>query len=269
MRMASIEPTFESWREEARKLLAASIAPADVIWCDDPREIPLPGIAESPPESGTRDAPKVPAEFLEIARRASAHTDPRRWGILYRLLWRLARSGEKHLLSLPTDPDVRHIENLEAAVGRDIHKMHAFLRFRFAGSDGKTGREHFVAWYEPEYRIVRMAAPYFTRRFPNMDWSILTPVECAHWDTSGLFFTPGITRDAAPSTDAAEELWLSYYRSTFNPARVKTKAMQSEMPKKYWRNLPEAAAIADLISGSGTRVEKMIKNQSGPDQQKG
>ena len=29
--------------------------------------------------------------------------------------------------------------------------------------------------------------------------------------------------------------------------------MQAEMPKKYWRNLPEASLIPELISGSAGR----------------
>ena len=35
------------------------------------------------------------------------------------------------------------------------------------------------------------------------------------------------------------------------------KAMQSEMPKKYWKNLPEADLIPDLIRGADARVREM------------
>jgi DNA polymerase len=34
--------------------------------------------------------------------------------------------------------------------------------------------------------------------------------------------------------------------------------MQSEMPRKFWSNLPEASLIPDLIAGSETRVRRMI-----------
>ena len=40
--------------------------------------------------------------------------------------------------------------------------------------------------------------------------------------------------------------------------------MQSEMPKKYWKNLPEAPLIADLIADSGGRVEKMFRTEPRP-----
>ena len=53
----------------------------------------------------------------------------------------------------------------------------------------------------------------------------------------------------APQEDEIEEFWKTYYASTFNPARLKTKTMQGEMPKRYWKNLPEAALIPELIAG--------------------
>ena len=168
------------------------------------------------------------------------------------------------MLGNPADPDLRLVQQWCKAVGRDIHKMHAFVRFRLVGVDEETGREQFVAWFEPEHRIVRLAAPFFRKRFAGMDWSILTPDECAHWDGGSLFFTPGVSRDAAPDDDALDDLWRTYYRSIFNPARLKVKAMQSEMPKKYWKNLPEAPLIEGLISGSRKRVREMMETEERP-----
>jgi DNA polymerase len=59
-------------------------------------------------------------------------------------------------------------------------------------------------------------------------------------------------------------LWRGYYRSIFNPARVKVRAMQSEMPKKYWKNLPEARLIQGLIADSGRRVHEMLETEGLP-----
>ena len=36
------------------------------------------------------------------------------------------------------------------------------------------------------------------------------------------------------------------------------------MPRKYWKNLPEASLIADLISGSDGRVRKMLRTKPLP-----
>jgi uracil-DNA glycosylase len=262
MRSVVIQPDFESWREAARGLLAAGVTPEDVLWSDDARESPLFGTT-GPPDAAAA-TPKVPAAFLEIARSAAAHSDPRRWALLYQLLWRVTRRGEKHLMAVPTDPDVRQVMLWCKAVGRDIHKMHAFVRFRLIGTDEESGRERFVAWYEPEYRIVRLGCGFFAKRFAGMDWSILTPSECAHWHEGQLFFSPGVPRDSVPEEDAMDDLWRTYYRSIFNPARLKVRAMHSEMPKKFWKNLPEARLIPELVAESRKRVRTMLETEGSP-----
>jgi DNA polymerase len=208
--------------------------------------------------------PKVSSAFLDMARSAAAHRDERRWGVLYRLLWRMTIGGERHLLAVSTDREVRLLQQWCKAIGRDIHKMHAFVRFRLVGKEEATGREQFVAWFEPEHRIVRLGTSFFVKRFASMDWSILTPDECAHWDGETLRFTPGVSRDAAPDDDALDALWRTYYRSIFNPARLKVAMMQSEMPKKYWKNLPEAEIIGELIAGSGERTQAMLDAELRP-----
>ena len=262
MRTVLIQPVFEKWRGRARELLALRVPPDEVLWSDDAHE---PGLFATTDDASPRGAvPKVPPAFLDIARIVAAHSDARRWGILYRVLWRLTHGGERHLLAVATDRDVRQLAQWRKAIGRDIHKMHAFVRFRLVGQDDATGREQFVAWFEPEHRIVRLASGLFEKRFAGMDWSILTPHECAHWDGSALHFTSGVSRRAAPNDDALDDLWRTYYRSIFNPARLKVRAMQSEMPKKYWKNLPEASLIADLIAGSGGRVRKMLGTETRP-----
>ena len=143
------------------------------------------------------------------------------------------------------------------AVRRDEHKMHAFVRFREVGREQKA---HYVAWFEPEHHIVELAAPFFARRFADMPWSILTPDVCAHWDGHAVSITPGVAKAEAPTEDRLEETWRRYYASIFNPARLKVKAMQNEMPKKYWRNLPEASLIKPLIAGAERSASAMIAN---------
>lgn len=263
MRTIVIEPEYEGWRAAARSLLAQGVAPEEVLWTDDSQESSL-FVREEPTVAAAEQgasAIKVPAAFMDMARSAAAHTDARRWGMLYRVLWRLTRGAERHLLAMATDRDVRQLQDWCKAVGRDIHKMHAFVRFRLVGTDAATGREQFVAWFEPEHRIVRLATPFFEKRFAGMDWSILTPYECAHWDGSRLHFTAGVSRSSAPDEDALDDLWRTYYRNIFNPARVKISAMQSEMPKKYWKNLPEASLIAGLIAESTGRVQGMLETE--------
>lgn len=258
---SSFGPGFETWRDQARDLLGRGVRPEDVDWTDAVHEESLFTMREVAvaPDGQVAGPWHVPSGFVDLARIAWAHPDARRPAVLYRLLWRLTRGGEKHLLAVATDPDLHLVESWRKSVARDIHKMHAFVRFRLTGTDGVTSREQFVAWFEPSSRCVRLAVPFFVKRFAGMDWSILTPDECAHWDGIALHFTPGLRKDAAPTGDALDALWRTYYRSIFNPARLKVLAMQSEMPVKYWKNLPEAQLIPELIAQSQPRMAEMLE----------
>jgi DNA polymerase len=261
---ATVEPTFAAWRSKARELLQQGVPPSEVVWCDATQSPSL--LQEEPALIATAPATavKVPADFLPLAASVCAHTDERRWSVLYRLLYRLTHGREKHLLAMPTDTDTRQCQAWAKAVGRDIHKMHAFVRFRLVDTHPETGREQFVAWFEPTYRIVRLATPFFEKRFAGMDWSILTPDECAHWDGHTLRFTPGLNRSLAPDADAHDDLWRTYYRSIFNPARIKVQAMKSEMPQKYWHNLPEAELIPELLAQGRKREQSMLAKPGRP-----
>jgi uracil-DNA glycosylase len=277
---------WDSWRDQARMLLRAAVRPEDVTWSNSVQQASLFADANDDAinkAANYRPAVTITKAFLELARSVAAHRDGQRsdgllWALLYRLLWRQTLGGEPALLAMATDPDVRQAGAWAKAVGRDIHKMHAFVRFRLVDHedvlprsalpedlrDARTGRECFVAWFEPDHNIVRLAAPFFQRRFAAMNWSILTPDECAHWQGEALSFSAGVNRESAPSDDALDDLWRSYYRSIFNPARLKINAMQSEMPKKYWKNLPEAQVIEELIADSQQRTAGMLATKPNP-----
>lgn len=246
---------FDQWREVARDLLRRGVAPHEVSWTDDQQES-LFG-HEMPSGSSGIEQPRVPKAFLSLARAAACYRHPARWALLYRVLHRLNR-GEPYLLDLASDQDVRKLTGMAGEVNRDVHKMHAFVRFRKV--EGEQG-EMFVAWHEPAHLIVERATPFFARRFQTMRWSILTPDRCAYWDGEELTFGSGLTRAHAPGEDVTEELWKTYYRHIFNPARIKLQAMATEMPKRYWHTMPETALIPSMLAESHRRVEQMMKDQ--------
>ena len=126
---------------------------------------------------------------------------------------------------------------------------------RWRSAYARRAARAFIAWYRPDHRILQLAAPFFAERFAVMRWTILTP------DAS----VTGIRRRSALSSgracrastrraeDELEDLWRTYYASIFNPARLNPEAMRSEMPVRYWKNLPEvdAAAAADAAARKG------------------
>jgi probable DNA metabolism protein len=242
---------WAGWRAAARSLAASGVPPDQVVWSvgapDDLFAEPGEALAGG---SGFT----VPRAFVDLAETAIMARDPQRFAHLYTMLWRI-RGGEKHLIEQTTDPDVIRAESWAKSVRRDIHKMRAFLRFRAVPDAGGT---RYVAWFEPEHHILEANAPFFVRRFATMVWSILTPERSAHWTGETLQLGAGANPADVPDDDRLEEYWRAYFSAIFNPARLKVSAMLSEMPQKYWRNLPEARAIPDLIRAAGQRTETMI-----------
>ena len=244
---------FGGWREAARRLGRQGVDPADVVWSVAGESGDLFGEPETPDVPPEGPAFAVPRAFVDLAETVILHSDPERFALLYQMLCRLR--SDHDALEDSVDPRVARLNGLAKSVRRDIHKMHAFVRFRTVETEAG---ECFVAWFEPEHHIVEAAAPFFARRFASMRWSILTPERSVHWDGEILRLSEGVDRSQAPSEDALEDLWRRYYASIFNPARLKVQAMMSEMPQKYWRNLPEASLIKPLIEQAERRSADMV-----------
>ncbi|MCJ8142433.1 UdgX family uracil-DNA binding protein [Ancylobacter sp. A5.8] len=243
------------FRAAVRALVAEGLPPERVIWSTG-----APGLFDAPPMAPhAAPAFSLPRAVTELIGLVLCHGDPERHGLLYRLIWRTVKD-ERALIDNPADPLVHRLMRMAKAVRRDIHKMHAFVRFRSAGM--VQGRERFLAWFEPEHFIVEAVAGFFVKRFPAMDWSILTPHGSLSWDGTSLVIGPPALRPALPEGDGFEEGWLSYYESTFNPARTNTAMMTKEMPKKYWANLPEAKLIPGLVQSAASRVDAMIAREA-------
>jgi probable DNA metabolism protein len=278
VRLAS-ETDFAGWRAGARDMRTRHIPPEVVVWTTKPelfsRSSPSGGstgeagdggsraltggleppqsLRDSSPKGGAPEQFSVPRDFIELAEAVICHRSADRFALLYRLLWRMRK--EPNLLHIATDPDVAKVNSMRKQVDLAVHKMHAFVRFRLLeGVEPET----YVAWFEPAHRVVERAAPHFLERFTGMRFSILTPDGCLHWDGEQANFTPGVDASQAPAADALDDMWRTYYASIFNPARLKVRAMTKEMPKKYWRNLPEARLIPELIASAEDRTQQMV-----------
>jgi DNA polymerase len=168
---------LDGFRRAVRALVAAGTPPDAVTWTigDAPGLFGATVVADAPPVS-------LPKAVGTLVGDVVPHRDPERYALLYQVIWRVTH-GERSLLEVASDPAVHRLELMRKSVARDIHKMHAFLRFRRVeagqdlqapdaedeGVDG-TGEpsaaptmdgapERFVAWFEPEHFISRLSRP--------------------------------------------------------------------------------------------------------------
>ena len=256
-----VDRSYESFRAECRKLLEQQVAPGDVLWSDSAATQGGLFSEEMMPAARPGGATKtihVPRSYVELARVVVHHRDPQRLHLLYSVLWRIVH-GERHLLSLHVDPEVLRLNHMREEIARDVHHMHAFVRFRRLIHGGE---EWFVAWHRPDHPVLRLAAPFFAERFALMRWAILTPDESAYWSGTQLAFGAGVERDPVYDGDELEALWSAYYRTTFNPGRMNVDLMRQEMPSRFWSSLPELRDLSAVLAEAPERLEVMRRQQA-------
>jgi len=252
---------FASWRLQARDLILKHIAPDAIHWQESEAE--QISLFDEPCIDFRADASlptfKISRHYLELAQTVSHHRSKHKWDLLYLALWRMIQ-GETHLLQLSTDPLVYQLLQMQKSVSRDAHKMKAFVRFKKYSLEE---REIYVAWHQPDHKIIKWVAPFFQRRFKVMQWLIITPDGSAAWDGNSLQFNASLTTLEQPISDDMDLLWRTYYRAIFNPARIKLKAMRKEMPVRHWPTLPETQIIPQLLQEAPQRVTQMLKQTEG------
>jgi DNA polymerase len=251
---------FAAFRGIARALLAAGVRPADVTWAHPD----LGSLLDEPPLQADAPAPmpSVPRELVDALDAAACHRFDARWALMYRVLWRTVHDN-RQLIRDGADPDVVSLRKMAAAVRHDVHRMHAYVRFRAVADDdpvsGETG-ERFVAWYEPEHLVLDRAAPFFAARFANMRWMIATPDGAIEWDPAAkaLQRAPPPPPGSLPASDAREALWCTYFANVFNAARTNPDALARHLPKRWWKNLPEGREIERLLGDGYVARERLV-----------
>jgi uracil-DNA glycosylase len=255
---------FGQWRNAARPLIASRVPPSDVVWSDwRSPSVFASAASASAAAVKTQSAagpsqPAISRELLDLLESLALYRNAGRWELMYRLVWRVLNEN-RSLLENDADRDVRVAREWAKAVHRDVHKMHAFVRFH--ETDTTDGGKRYIAWFEPEHEILRHVAPFFEQRFPNMRWMIATPDGAAIWDGTHTEFANSPRHSELPRDDSTHGLWRAYYRNICNVARINPKVMQREMPKRYWRNLPEATEIDVLILEGRSAHDKHLSDR--------
>ncbi|VXA92257.1 putative DNA metabolism protein [Pseudomonas sp. 8BK] len=249
MHSVQFDGSFAGWREVARSLLQQGLPPHQITWLTDGDNGGL--FDHSPPPSSPPAAApplRIPKQLLELLQNAARFRVEDRWSLLYRVLWRVAQGDRAAML--PGDIDGSQLHKRLKAIGREAHHLHAFLRFhpRPESAEGPQ----LVAWYEPAHDILASASGHFAERLGRSTWLIATPDDGVYWDGQRLHYQRPCPSEwqrlAQAPEDEGEALWLAYYGSTFNPARLNRSALETSIPVRFWKNLPEGPLIPQLMS---------------------
>ncbi|SFU97232.1 DNA polymerase [Pseudoduganella namucuonensis] len=248
---------FDEWRAAARELIVRRRSPESVQWLSRGSGADLFGAAPLAPSAAADPAgaeatapgppptaPRLPRKLMDMLHSAACHRAHDRWAFLYKIVWRW-QQGEQEVLTM-ADEDGARLQNMVKAVRREEHDMHAYLRFRERPED--AGAPRFVAWFEPAHDVLPQVAQHFADRMGRTSWMIATPEATVLWDGARLHATGPLLRGAADIEDAGEALWLTYYRSIFNPARLNPDIMHGHVRARFWKNMPEAALVPEMVS---------------------
>lgn len=247
--------SFDIWRSKARSFLLHRTPPELIKWQNEELSLFDHLESEDTLNLDLQTPLFLPKKFLDLAQTLSFARADDKWGLLYRIAYRLIFEN-KHLLEIHTDADTKRAMLLNKSIKRDIHKMHAFVRFK-KHFDPRIEKGIFVAWHKPEHLTLAPSASFFVKRFGDKPWSIFTPDLSAHWDLKNLRFDKGMAFKDFNIKDQWDDMWKTYYASIYNPARINIKMMKQEMPVKYWDSMPEAEIIKELVRRTPSQLQEM------------
>ncbi|SHH54853.1 UdgX family uracil-DNA binding protein [Massilia sp. CF038] len=271
--------SFDEWRRAARDLLAHQVAPHQVQWIShkdggdlfahadaDPATVVTADAALAPAQAQAAmdghapgaAAPRISRKLMDMLQTAACCRVPNRWAFLYLVLWRW-QQGEHAVISA-ADEDGAKLHAMVKAVKREEHDMHAYIRFRERRDD--AGPPRFVAWFEPAHDVLPQVAKHFASRMGRVTWMIATPDASVMWDGCTLHSTGPLMRGPEDIVDAGEALWLTYYRSIFNPARLNAELMHGHIPSRFWKNLPEGSVVPAMVSQAATGARQVGQTRS-------
>ncbi|SAK44151.1 DNA glycosylase [Caballeronia hypogeia] len=260
MHVISIDDDFAAWRAAALDAIARRLAPESIDWRTAQAEPGLFNESAAPQKVDQTPQIRVSRELATLLKDAAHFRDSRRWSFLYRVLWRWAQ-GERAVASA-ADEDGARLSKMAKAVRRAQHDMIAYVRFR--QRDAALGAPEYVAWHEPDHDVLAWGAEHFAARMGKSTWLIATPDGAAMFDGEHLQIERRralASEHDVDTPDAAEALWMTYYRSIFNPARLNEAALEQHMPVRFWKGLPEGALIPQLVSDARGGARRVAQAQ--------
>ncbi|TXD85024.1 DNA metabolism protein [Subsaximicrobium wynnwilliamsii] len=154
-----------------------------------------------------------------------------------------------NLFEVDTDfshPSVLATSKLAKSVGREKHRMEAFVRFRLTKDD------LYFASIEPDFNVLPLISKHFERRYADQKWVIYDikrkygllydghSVEIMTIDFPANFdFTKTESDFFTEQELEFQTLWQSYFKSTNIASRKNMTLHVKHVPKRYWKYLSE------------------------------
>lgn len=144
------------------------------------------------------------------------------------------------------NPSVLKLSKIRKSVGREKHRMEAFVRFKL------TKDWIYFANIEPDFDVLPLIIRHFKSRYADQKWLIydikrqygifydLQKVESIEMVfPDGFDFTKTSNDFFASEEFDFQTLWQDYFKSTNIESRKNTQLHIRHVPKRYWKYLSE------------------------------
>jgi probable DNA metabolism protein len=148
-----------------------------------------------------------------------------------------------------TNPSILKISQLVKQVGREKHRMEAFVRFSLT-CDGI-----YFSEIEPDFNVLPIIAKHFSDRYQDQKWLIfdnkrnygiyynLVKVEMIEMTFNSTSNQKLGLEMLAKDEELYKRLWRTYFDKTNIKARKNTRLHVQHVPKRYWKYLTEKTGL--------------------------
>lgn len=152
---------------------------------------------------------------------------------------------EKDILKDFSNANVLQISKLTKSVGREKHRMEAFIRFELL-KDGI-----YFAKIDPDFDVLTLIIKHFKNRYQDQKWIIydlrrkygvyydLEKAEIITLDFDIKKLEEKSNSVFSDSEIEYQKLWWEYFEHTTIKERKNTKLHVQHVPKRYWKYLTE------------------------------
>ena len=164
--------------------------------------------------------------------------------LIYHFIVR-AFEAKENVLEDFRDEKILKLHQINKSIGREVHRMHAFVRFQ------ETKDGIYAGLIEPDFNVLPLIGKHFVDRYPAQDWLIYDPKR-----RFGLFYDKEVMRTRFITFDNTnhkhltedvltnaetdyQQLWQNYFNAVDIPERRNMKLHIRHVPRRYWKYLVE------------------------------
>lgn len=185
-------------------------------------------------------------------RRAFLSERPGMEVMILRLIDAVADHGADAAEDWTFEP-AREVARWSGRVGREAHRMEAFVRFERVEVEADDAPETFVARVRPEYHVLPILHHHFETRYPTLAWRIVdvrrhlalvhTPAPLRPPGQPATALVPadslGLPDERSDEEERYQQMWRAYFRAVTIPERRNLALHLRHVPKRYWPYLTE------------------------------